>query len=136
MDMIDSKPAELDPRPLGPAALKAMRCRCPRCGKGKLYSSYLKIVDTCSVCGEDLSHHRADDFPPYLSIMIVGHILVFLMLDMEIRGYANPMVYLAVFVPLAIILPLAILPSVKGFVVALQWSSRMHGFAAGSRPID
>ena len=134
--MVESKSAALDPRPFWPAALNAMRCRCPRCGKGKLYSRYLKVVDTCSVCGEDLYHHRADDFPPYLSIMIVGHILVFVMLDMEIRGYANPMLYIAIFVPLAIIMPLAILPSVKGFVVALQWSRRMHGFAPGGRSID
>ena len=127
--MIDGTSEDVDPRPFWPAVLNAMRCRCPRCGKGKLYYGYLKVVHNCSVCGEELYHHRADDFPPYLSIMIVGHILVFVMLDMEIRGYANPMLYLVIFIPLAIILPLAILPSIKGFVVALQWSKRMHGFA-------
>ena len=37
-------------------------CRCPNCGKGRLYRRYLKIVDTCASCGEDLSHARADDF--------------------------------------------------------------------------
>ncbi|HEY4200187.1 MAG TPA: DUF983 domain-containing protein [Devosiaceae bacterium] len=132
MTMVDSRPAQLDPRPFLPAVLNGMRCRCPRCGKGKLFSKYLKVVDTCSVCGLELSHHRADDLPPYLSIMIVGHILVFFMLDMELRGHGNAMIYIAVFVPLAIILPLLILPSVKGFVVALQWSGRMHGFAADS----
>lgn len=124
-----------DLRPTWPALLNGMRCRCPRCGKGKLFSRYLKVADSCSECGQDFSHHRADDLPPYLTIMIVGHILVFLMLDMEIRGIASPWVYIAIFVPLAAILPVAMLPSVKGFVVALQWSRRMYGFGTG-RQVD
>jgi len=136
MTMPEIQPEDAGPRPLWPALVKGMKCRCPNCGKGKLYSSYLKVVPTCSVCGEDLTPQRADDLPPYLTIMIVGHLLVFVMLDMELRGAASPLVYLAIFVPLAAILPLIMLPSVKGFVVALQWSRRMHGFALGGRSID
>jgi uncharacterized protein (DUF983 family) len=136
MAVTEAKPMDMEPRPFWPAALNGLRCRCPNCGKGKLFSRYLKVVDVCSVCGTELYHHRADDLPPYLSIMIVGHILVFVMLDMELRGYSNPLLYIAIFVPLAAILPLLILPSVKGFVVALQWSRRMHGFAVGGHSID
>ncbi|KKC38301.1 hypothetical protein WH87_10405 [Devosia epidermidihirudinis] len=130
------KTVDADERRFWPAVLKGMRCRCPNCGKGKLFYKYLKVVPTCSVCGEDLTAQRADDLPPYLTIMIVGHILVFVMLDMELRGAANPWVYIAIFVPLSIIMPLVMLPSVKGFVVALQWSRRMHGFAKGGKSID
>ncbi|MDB5505771.1 MAG: hypothetical protein JWR75_409 [Devosia sp.] len=108
-------------------------CRCPNCGKGKLFRSYLKVNDTCAECGEELSHHRADDLPPYIAIMIVGHVLVGLMLHMEMSWHVNPTVYLFTLVPLAVILPLLMLPSIKGAVVGMQWANLMHGFDRGYR---
>ncbi len=63
-------------RSAGRAVWNGMRLRCPHCGHGHLFRSFLKVADTCDVCGEELFHHRADDFPPYISIFITGHILV------------------------------------------------------------
>lgn len=63
-------------RPLGQAVGRGICCRCPRCGEGALYRSFVKTVDTCQVCGEAIHHHRADDFPAYLVLFIVGHIMV------------------------------------------------------------
>jgi uncharacterized protein (DUF983 family) len=107
---------------------RGLLCRCPRCGEGKLFSAFLKVNRVCPVCGEELFHHRADDLPPYLSIVIVGHILVFLMLDMEVTMQVEPVTYLWTMLPLAIVLPLALLQPIKGGVVGLQWANRMHGF--------
>jgi uncharacterized protein (DUF983 family) len=118
-----------DKRDVWQAMARGALCRCPKCGEGKLFRAYLKVNDNCPVCGEDFSHHRADDLPPYLSIVIVGHLLIFALLDIEMtHPDVNPMVYLATLVPLAIVLPLAMLPSIKGAVVGLQWANRMHGF--------
>lgn len=115
-------------RPLWPAVLNGMGCRCPRCGKGKLFRAYLKVSDECPSCGEQLHHHRADDLPPYISIVIVGHVLVGLMLHLEMNMAVQPYVYLLTMVPLALFLPLVMLPSIKGAVVGLQWANYMHGF--------
>ena len=49
--------------------------KCPKCGTGPMLRSYLKVNDHCPVCREDLSHHRADDGPAYLTILIVGHLM-------------------------------------------------------------
>ena len=103
-------------------------CRCPNCGKGKLFRSYLKINDTCSECGEKLSSARADDFPPYIAIFIVGHVLVGWMLHAEMSGPVDPMFYVWTMIPAAILLPLVMLPSIKGAVVGLQWANYMYGF--------
>ena len=116
------------PRDLWRSIGHGLRCRCPKCGEGKLFRGYLKVTDTCPACGEELHHHRADDLPPYLAIIIVGHLLVFLMLDLEMSFHVEPVTYLWTILPLAIVLPLAILPSIKGAVVGLQWANRMHGF--------
>ena len=117
----------LEDRNLGQAIWRGTLCKCPNCGQGHMFRAYLKVADSCDVCGENLSHHRADDFPPYIAIMIVGHILVGLMLHMEMTWHVSPAVYLYTLVPLAIILPLAMLPSIKGAIVGLQWAARMHG---------
>jgi len=120
---------DTEKRNLWQAIGRGAMCRCPKCGEGKLFRAYLKVNDTCPVCGEELFHHRADDLPPYISIVIVGHILIGAMLEMEMRfNDVNPMYYVATLVPLAIVLPLALLPSIKGAVVGLQWANRMHGF--------
>jgi uncharacterized protein (DUF983 family) len=116
-----------------PAVLNGLRCRCPKCGEGKLFRHYLKVADRCSHCGEELFHHRADDMPPYISIVIVGHLIVGLMLHLEMEYAIAPIWYVLTMVPLALVLPLAMLPSVKGAVVALQWANRMHGFDPGQR---
>lgn len=126
-----------DHRSVGQAVWNGMKLRCPHCGKGHLFRSYLKVADKCEVCGEELFHHRADDMPPYLSILIVGHLIVGIMLELELHNAdIAPWVYLVTMVPAAIILPLVLLPSIKGAVVGLQWANRMHGFAPATRHAD
>lgn len=122
------------PRSLAKAVWNGMKLRCPHCGKGHLFRSYLKVADTCESCGEELFHHRADDFPPYLSIVIVGHVIVGLMLHLEF-AYQDvaPWVYMVTMVPAAIILPLISLPSIKGAVVGMQWANKMYGFDPAAR---
>jgi uncharacterized protein (DUF983 family) len=121
-------------RSLGRAVWNGARLRCPHCGQGHLFRSYLKVADTCDACGEELHHHRADDFPPYLSIVIVGHIIIGLMLHLEM-AYTDvaPWVYMVTMIPAAIVLPLIMLPSIKGAVVGLQWANKMGGFDPANR---
>lgn len=110
------------------AMKRGFRGRCPRCGEGKIFRAFLKVADKCSVCQQDFSHHRADDLPAYLVIVIVGHIIVPLALWIE-TDYAPPVaLQLAVYLPLTLVASLALLQPVKGAVVALQWAFRMHGF--------
>jgi len=123
----------LDERSIGPAMWRGTLCRCPHCGQGKMFRAYLKTVDHCDTCGEELSHHRADDFPPYIAITIVGHIIIFLMLHLDMTYHVQPITYVVTMLPLAIVLPLAMLPSIKGAIVGLQWANRMYGFGTGQR---
>jgi uncharacterized protein (DUF983 family) len=127
------KSTVLEERSVTQAVWRGALCKCPHCGKGKLFRGYLKVADHCDVCGEEFSHHRADDFPPYIAIMIVGHLLVGIMLHMDMVWHVNPMTYLLSMIPLAIILPLIMLPSIKGAIVGLQWANRMYGFGPGPK---
>ncbi|HEY8577127.1 MAG TPA: DUF983 domain-containing protein [Devosia sp.] len=123
----------LEERHVGQAMWRGTLCKCPHCGKGKLFRAYLKVADECNVCGEQLNLHRADDFPPYIAITIVGHIIVFLMLHLDMTYHVQPITYVISMIPLAIILPLIMLPSIKGAIVGLQWANHMYGFGASRR---
>ena len=35
------------------SALRGIACRCPRCGKGKLYAGFLTLRPNCESCGLD-----------------------------------------------------------------------------------
>jgi len=115
-------------RPLWPALWKGAKFTCPSCGEGKLFRKYLKVSDTCPSCGEELHHHRADDAPPYFTIVIVGHIIVPLLMAVELAFWPPLWVHAAIWLPLTVILSLVFLPVAKGATVGLQWAFRMHGF--------
>ena len=121
----------LEERSVAQAMWRGTLCKCPHCGKGRMFRAYLKVADQCDACGEQLNLHRADDFPPYIAITIVGHILVLAMLHIEMVYQVNPLTYLYTMIPLAVIMPLAMLPSIKGAIVGLQWANGMYGFGTG-----
>lgn len=121
-------------RSIQPALLRGAAGRCPACGRGRLFVSYLKVADACCDCGEALHHHRADDAPAYFTMVIVGHVIVGGLLSVE-QAFAPPTwVQLSIWLPLTAIISLLLLPVVKGCLVALQWALRMHGFGAGADP--
>jgi uncharacterized protein (DUF983 family) len=121
------------PVPLATAIGRAFKMKCPHCGTGDLFSRFLKIADHCAACGEEFHHHRADDFPAYLVIVVVGHIIVPAILAVEV-AYAPPTwLQLVVWLPLTLISSLALLQPTKGAIVGLQWQAGMHGFAASKQ---
>lgn len=126
------KAANLAERPLWPAILKGFRRKCPNCGSGSLLKSYLKVNDTCAVCREDLSHHRADDGPAYLTILIVGHLMAPLLHIVFVTWRPEPLVLFTIFAVGCLTLSLYLLPRLKGAIVAIQWARLMHGFGDGS----
>ncbi|MGN7291526.1 DUF983 domain-containing protein [Rhizobium sp. SAFR-030] len=123
-------------RPLGRSILRGFRCKCPNCGSGRLFRGFLKPVDACAVCGEDIHHHRADDLPPYLVIFVIGHVTVsgFMMTDMI--WPLSMWVHLAIWTPITIAMALLSMQPVKGAVISLQWALRMHGFGKQDESFD
>ena len=103
-------------------------CRCPKCGTGKLFDGYLKSVDHCAVCHEEFTHHRADDLPPYLTVFVVGHLVIALFMAAEQMADLSLIAHLAIWIPITLVLCLALLRPFKGATIGLQWSMRMHGF--------
>ncbi len=115
-------------RPTWPAIVKGFRCKCPKCGDGKLLHSYLKVNDNCPSCGQELFHHRADDGPAYLTILFVGHLLAPALHVSYVHWRPDPLTMAIAFSIGCVGLSLFLLPRLKGAIVAYQWARRMHGF--------
>jgi uncharacterized protein (DUF983 family) len=121
------------PRDVWLSLRRGLLLRCPNCGKGKMFGSYLKVNDTCPNCGEELFHHRADDAPAYFTILIVGHVVGSLILLVAVSDLDVPTwLQILVWSSLTVILALTLLPMIKGALVAFQWALRMHGFDKGA----
>ncbi len=116
------------PRAIGEALWRGFRGGCPACGEGRMFRAYLKVADACPHCGEELHHHRADDFPAYLVIVIVGHILVPIVLAVETEIAPALWISMTLWPSAALAMTLGLLQPVKGAVVAAQWFGGMHGF--------
>ena len=103
--------------------------RCPACGEGRLFGRFLKVANECRACGQAFHHHRADDFPPYIVMFAVGHLVGYSIYVSETRFEDVPLWFHVLTWPsLAVVLSLALLQPVKGAVVGLQYGLRMHGF--------
>lgn len=124
-EALHSAPTE---RPTKPAVWRGLRRRCPNCGEGIMFEGYLKVADNCPVCREELKHHRADDGPAYLTILLVGHIMAPTIHIMFTRFRPEPLVMATLLTIGCVALSLFLLPRMKGLVVAVQWAKRMHGF--------
>ena len=119
---------EISGREVKPALSRGWRRRCPNCGAGPMMRGYLKVRDNCPVCGEDLSGHRADDGPAYLTILIVGHLMAPLLHIYFVNLRPDPLNIIAVFSVGTVALSLFLLPRLKGMIVGYQWAKRLHGF--------
>ena len=94
---------------------------CPKCGKAPLFQSYLKPYSQCNSCGENFQNLRADDGPAWLSIFIVGHIVVPLMMWIERDFMLSYGAMFGIFVPFIIGLTLLVLPFSKSIFMNVMW---------------
>ncbi len=121
------------PQSLTTSLMRGLHGKCPACNEGSVFRAHLKVADACSKCGEEFHHHRADDFPAYIVILILGHILVPLVMFTE-KHFSPPYLFhVLVWPPVAVGLSWLMLQPVKGMVVALQWHMGLHGFDAARK---
>jgi uncharacterized protein (DUF983 family) len=126
------------PRPALPETSKAAILRgvigkCPRCGEAKLFARYLKPETCCSACGQDWTRHQADDFPPYISIFLTGHIMAPIIIELGSSELLPMWGKLLAGLLIASALLLSFLQPAKGAIIALQWWMGMHGFVSAGR---
>ena len=99
----------------------ALGCRCPRCGRGKVFDGLLAIAPNCAVCGLDISAQDAGDGPAVFVILILGAIVVLLAALVEIN-FAPPIwVHIVLWFPVTVAGAILLLRPLKAGLIALQY---------------
>ena len=124
------------PRSFGGALRRGISGKCPRCGGTHLFRKLLKPVDRCRMCGQNWSIHSADDFPPYIAILLTGHLMAPVIIVLG-QSEALPLwAMMLIVLTLAAALIAAILQPAKGGVIALQWWLGLQGFAGHAGKVE
>lgn len=101
--------------------------RCPKCGKGAVVSGFLRPNTACGHCGEGYAHIRTDDFAPWLSIMVLGHLLLPAMITVERLWHPPLWLHALIWLPLAVDFVFVFLPRAKGMALGLMWGLNLRG---------
>jgi uncharacterized protein (DUF983 family) len=118
--------------PLAQSAMRGIACKCPRCGKGKLYAGFLTLAPRCESCGLDYAFIDAGDGPAIFIIMLAGAIVVGAALIVEVKYQPPFWLHAVLWMPLILVTTLLPLRSMKSLLIALQF----HHKAAPGRLID
>jgi uncharacterized protein (DUF983 family) len=114
-------------RPAVSTLAAALLCRCPRCGRGKLYDGIVSIAPRCAVCGLDLRAHDAGDGPIVFVVFLLGAIVVALAVVVEFT-FAPPLwVHAVLWAPVVLIGSIVMLRPLKAGFIALQYRHRALG---------
>jgi uncharacterized protein (DUF983 family) len=102
----------------------ALMCRCPRCGKGKLFVGLLTVRPHCAVCGLDLRGHDTGDGPVALVIMLLGAVVVGLAFWTEFTFSPPFWVHVVLWPVVTVPLAIGMMRPMKAGLVALQFRHR------------
>ena len=114
------------------SALRGLACKCPRCGRGKLFAGFLTLRPDCEACGLDYAFIDTGDGPAIFIILLAGAIVVACALIVEVKYQPPLWVHAVLWLPLILATTLLPLRAMKSLLIALQ----LHHQAAPGRLID
>jgi uncharacterized protein (DUF983 family) len=87
------------------AAFSAVKLKCPKCGKGKLYKSAitLKTNSNCPVCGFDIKNSDTGDGPAYVALCTSGVIIPIIAVLVEALYSPSYIVHALLWLPLLVV---------------------------------
>jgi uncharacterized protein (DUF983 family) len=98
--------------------------KCPRCGQGDLYKSYLALKSECDACGLDYSRADSGDGPAVFVIFIVGFLSVALAFIARFGWGLSIGASFLLSSGFAIVSILALLRPLKATLIALQYRNK------------
>ncbi len=113
-----------EPKYYGSPIATGLACKCPRCGKGKLFAGLLKVAERCESCGLDLSKQDPGDGPAVFVILILGAITVGLALPLEFKLEPPVWVHFVIWPPFVLFGAIFLLRHAKGLLVSLQYANK------------
>lgn len=102
----------------------ALTARCPNCGKGRLFRSFINFAPSCSACGVSFAKADVGDGAAVFVMFIVGAVVVPLAFILQFRFAWDTVPTLTVSVIAAIVLSLGLLRPIKALLFTLQFAHK------------
>lgn len=102
------------------AMWRGVRARCPVCGHGRLFATWLGVVPECRACAAPLGLINADDAPPYFTVFIVAHVAIGAQVALDRSVTMSVATEMMIFLPATLALVLVLIRPVKGATVGLM----------------
>jgi uncharacterized protein (DUF983 family) len=94
---------------------------CPRCGKGRLFQSFLKFAPKCDACGLDFDGFNVGDGPAAFLTLGIGGLVTVLALAVELAWSPPWWVHALLWVPLVVGGVVLSLRVAKAALLALEY---------------
>ena len=105
-------------------AQATLACRCPRCGKGRLFSGLLAIRPACEVCGLDLTGADTGDAFAVPILIVLGAIMVGAAFWVDTRFRPPLWVHAIIWPPVTAVLAILMTRYIKSFFTVQQYHTR------------
>ena len=101
-----------------------LRCRCPRCGAGRLFDGFITLRPRCDACGLDYSFADPADGPAFFIMMTMAFPGTAFGIWLEL-AYDPPLwVHAVVTLPLLLLACVPIIRPMKGLFIASQYINK------------
>lgn len=111
----------------------AVRCTCPRCGKGPLFVNVLSLRERCNACGLSYAFIDTGDGPAVFAIFLLGFLVLGGALWLEFTYDPPVWVHVVVWGIGTPLIAVAILRFLKALLIALQFKNKAaEGRIAGN----
>ena len=110
-------------RSLRAGLTRGLKRSCPNCGEGRLFRGYLRVEETCPRCGHENGAYRSDDGPAYVTMLLVGHVVIAPLLTFSVIWEAAWQVVVPLMLGGVGGITLAALPFIKGGFIGAQWAA-------------
>jgi uncharacterized protein (DUF983 family) len=110
-----------------PVLTAALGCRCPRCGRGRLYQGVLTVRASCTECGLDLAAFDAGDGAAAFVIFLLGAIVMALALWVEFTFEPPLWLHVVLWTPVTIGGAVLLIRPLKAGLIAQEYRVRQAG---------
>jgi uncharacterized protein (DUF983 family) len=98
-----------------------LRCACPRCGQGKLFTGILTIREKCTVCDFDFGRLNADDGAAFFIIVLYSAIILPLAAWFQFALDPPIWVHLVIWLPIIVFGAILLMRPFKAWLLAQQF---------------
>lgn len=105
-----------------------LRCKCPRCGKGKLYRGLLAVADRCSECGLDYSRLNADDGAAFFIIVAYSALIIPLAVWVEFTFDPPFWLHVVIWLPVISGGAIALMRPLKAWLIAQHYKHNVGDY--------